>query len=383
MARHCSADLFARLQAHPPQAIALQGETVLDYATLLAKVERLAVRLRLRGQGLGSVVSLLIEERATLIVAMLACLRTGVAFLVLDADYPPARLRYMLENGRSACLLRQGAVPPLTALQVLDLDAPDSDAVGTPGPVTDGAVSSILHTSGSTGEPKAVALPVSGLIQHALRMQQLWQLGPDDRVLQFNSPAFDAFLEEVFTTLVAGARLLLPAQRLLDPRQFCEYVQAHGATILDLPTAYWHALTFQLDQANADALRSVRSVVVGGEAASAGALRQWLRMCPQAAWTNTYGPTEASICVLADTQRTAPAEDALPFGPPLGVALAGNRVHLLDDTLRAVPDGAPGQVYIEGSGLAYGYVGRAAATAERFVPNPFGAAGSRLYASGD
>ncbi|WP_434991232.1 AMP-binding protein, partial [Xanthomonas melonis] len=235
-------------------------------------------------------------------------------------------------------------------------------------------------TSGSTGEPKAVALPVAGLIQHALRMQQRWQLSPDDRVLQFNAPAFDAFLEEVFAALVGGARLLLPAQRLLDPRQLCEYVQAHAVTILDLPTAYWHALTFQLDEAGAAALRSVRSVVVGGEAASADALRRWLRLCPQAAWTNTYGPTEASICVLADTWRTVPAEEALPFGPPLGTALSGNRVHLLDDMLRPVPDGAPGQLYIEGSGLAYGYVGRSAATAERFVPNPFGAAGSRLYA---
>ncbi|WP_434991205.1 condensation domain-containing protein, partial [Xanthomonas melonis] len=187
LAHHRTADLFTRLQAHPPQAIALQGETVLDYATLLARVERLAVRLRLRGQGPGAAVGLLIEDRATLIVAILACLRSGAAFLVLDADYPPARLHYMLDNGRSACLLRQGAVPPLTAVQVLDLDAPDTDPAGAPGPVIEGAVSSILHTSGSTGEPKAVALPVAGLIQHALRMQQRWQLSPDDRVLQFNA----------------------------------------------------------------------------------------------------------------------------------------------------------------------------------------------------
>uniref|UniRef100_UPI003BB77B8B amino acid adenylation domain-containing protein n=1 Tax=Stenotrophomonas sp. GZD-301 TaxID=3404814 RepID=UPI003BB77B8B len=381
--QHCTADLFARLQAHPPQAIALRGETVLDYGTLLGRAARLATRLQQRGQGPGQVVGLLIEDSATLIVAMLACLRAGTAFLVLDTGYPAARLRTMLDSARCGVLLRQGAVPPLTAPRVLDLDASDTDALSAPGPVVDGAVSSILHTSGSTGKPKAVALPVSGLIQHALRMQQLWGLGPDDRVLQFNAPAFDAFVEEVFTALVSGACLLLPAQRLLDPRQFCSYVQTHAATILDLPTAYWHALTFQLDEAGAESLRGVRSVVVGGEAASADAVRKWLRLCPQAAWTNTYGPTEASMCVLAGTQHTAPSEDALPFGPPLGTALAGNRVHLLDDALRPVPDGAPGQLYIEGSGLAYGYIGRAGATAERFLPNPFGASGSRLYATGD
>ncbi|WP_434991181.1 condensation domain-containing protein, partial [Xanthomonas melonis] len=187
LAHHRTADLFTRLQAHPPQAIALQGETVLDYATLLARVERLAVRLRLRGQGPGTAVGLLMEDPAQLIVAMLACLRAGAAFLILDAGYPAAHMRQMLDSGRSACLLRQGAVPPLTAAQVLDLDAPDTDPAGAPGPVIEGAVSSILHTSGSTGEPKAVALPVAGLIQHALRMQQRWQLSPDDRVLQFNA----------------------------------------------------------------------------------------------------------------------------------------------------------------------------------------------------
>ena len=238
----------------------------------------------------------------------------------------------------------------------------------------------IIYTSGSTGTPRGVLVPHRGVANHADAAAKLFGLTPADRVLQFSSISFDIAVEELFPAWTTGASVVLRGEDdTLDPARFTAEVARLGITVLDLPTAYWHAWVDGLTASGDSLPDSLRLVVVGGEAARPAAFRRWKAIAgDRVRWINTYGPTEATVIATAFEPAGADADD-LPIGRPI----ANARAYVLDARLRPVPIGLPGELYLGGVGVARGYLNRPTATALRFLPDPFGTPGGRMFRTGD
>ncbi|MFL5539208.1 MAG: condensation domain-containing protein, partial [Longimicrobiaceae bacterium] len=242
------------------------------------------------------------------------------------------------------------------------------------------ALAFVVYTSGSTGRPKGVGVQHAELARHCRAAAEAYGLGPADRMLFFAALGFDVLFEDVLVPLAAGAGVVVRGADLPSPAELAALVREHGVTALNLPTAYWHQLAG--DAAARDALKGgVRIVMPGGEAMRADAARAWAAAPGRGRLLNTYGPTEAVVTCAAFEVDDAFAEGADAI--PLGRALGGRRVYVLDAALRLVPAGVAGELCVSGV-LARGYLGRPGATAAAFVPDPFsGVPGARLYRTGD
>ncbi|MFC5645201.1 amino acid adenylation domain-containing protein [Kitasatospora cinereorecta] len=368
--------LLAEQAARTPGAPALvdRGRTV-SYRDLVERVSAAAERLRAHGVGPDTVVAVRRERSADLVTDLLAVLTAGGAYTHLDPGDPPERHHRLLATSGAALVLADGSPEP----------QPVPGRVrhtGNPGP-DPADLAYVCHTSGSTGEPKAVMVTRGGLAARVRWMADRYGLGPGDRVLQFASASFDTHAEEIFPTLAAGAALvLLPGGGELLP-DFLRTPEGAALTVLDLPTGYWHALVAEPATAWPPALRLL---ILGGEQARGPAVAAWRRAVgPRVRLVNTYGPTEATVIATA-TEPDPGADDGADDGaadPPIGRPLADTDAHVLDPHLAPVPSGVPGELYLGGAGLARGYRGAPGRTAERFVPDPFGPPGARLYATGD
>jgi amino acid adenylation domain-containing protein len=255
---------------------------------------------------------------------------------------------------------------------------PDADDVELPAaPVGPDGLAYVIYTSGSTGEPKGVAVTHAGVLR-LVRDTDYTETGPDDRVAQLSNAAFDAATWEVWSALLSGARLVgIPRETALDPDALAAALRAGGVTQAFLPTSLFHRVAGE----RPDAFAGLRYLIVGGEAMDATRSAAVLETGGPAMLVNGYGPTEGTTFstwhpVRGDEDRAAP----LPLGRPV----ANTGAYVLDARLEPVPPGVPGELYLSGPGLARGYLGRPALTAERFVPHPFGASpGERLYRTGD
>ncbi|NGO71962.1 non-ribosomal peptide synthetase, partial [Streptomyces boncukensis] len=383
--------LFERQVAAAPDASALlaadasegSGGT-LTYRELDARANRLARVLVRRGVGPESVVGVALRQSPELWVAALAVLKAGGAYLPLDSAHPADRLGYMLTDS-AACLVvtdtAQSGALPRTAKPVLRLDDPalaDEAAATGSGPVADGErhgplrvahAAYVIYTSGSTGRPKGVVVTHGGLASLLATHVDRLKATPGSRVLQFASPSFDASVWELCMSLLSGAALVVAGKDRLAPgAPLAETVDAHRVTHLTLPPPVLAAVP-------AGALATVEHLVVAGDATSPELADTWSagrRMI------NAYGPTETTVCA---TMSAPLAGDGAV--PPIGRAITGTAVHVLDDALRPVPAGVTGELYVSGASLARGYLGRPALTAERFPACPFGAPGERMYRTGD
>src|SRR6266545_2333373 len=248
---------------------------------------------------------------------------------------------------------------------------------GDLGPVDPEQLAYVLYTSGSTGQPKGVAVSHRALTNHLAAVATAHRLTLDDRVLQFAAPGFDTSLEQLLSALVSGATAVL-RDAPWTPPAFPDLARRLGLTVANLPTAFFH----QLAEVGAAAPGRLRLVVPGGEALSPTAARRWQAVAPAGSrLVNAYGPTEA---VVTATLHRVPDHPEWPAGHvPIGSPLGGRAVYVLDGGLGLVPVGVAGELFIGGVGLARGYLGRAGLTAERFVPDPYGPAGGRLYRTGD
>ncbi|MFB7953568.1 amino acid adenylation domain-containing protein [Streptomyces sp. NPDC056045] len=369
------------------------GATRLTYGELRQSSERLAARLRERGIGRGDVVGLWAERHPETVVAILAILRAGAAYLPLEPSDPADRIAFLLHDRQCAAVLTTqgiGRVPENFRHLALTLDdgpapEPVPAAVEPLEERSEHDLAYVIYTSGSTGRPKAVGVEHHSVSHYAAVTAREYGLTGDDRVLQCSSFSFDAFVSELWTTLVAGATLVLPADRMLSPDGFLGDLAATGTTVVDMPTAFWHQLCAWLaDVPGAKVPGSLRLVVIGGEQANAGHLAQWhAAVGDRVRLINSYGPTEAT-CVVTHADLT----DATAWHPdtrevPIGRPLPGTRAYLLDEDLRPVPPGATGALYVAGPQLARGYLGAPALTAQVFLPDPWGPAGSRMYRTGD
>ncbi|MEV8635036.1 amino acid adenylation domain-containing protein [Streptosporangium sp. NPDC051023] len=339
-----------------PDAVAVAcGDVTLTYAELDARADELAVLLRTRGVVPGDVIGVRLGRTPDTIAALLATWRAGAAYLPLDPDYPQDRLAFLVEDSGASFVLDS----------VADGAGPYPSA---PRPAPRDTAAYVIYTSGSTGTPKGVVVEHDGLAARVAWMREAYGLHPADRIVQFASLSFDTHAEEIYPALAAGARLeLLPDGAVTLPDHLA------GVTVLDLPTAYWHALVDQIDEIPWP--ETLRLVILGGEQVHEAAVTRWReRFGDRVRLVNTYGPTEATIIA------TAAELDGSPGRPPIGRPVGGTRILVLDQHGEPVPPGAPGELCVAGAGVARGYLGRPALTAQRFVPGP---GGSRVYRTGD
>ncbi|ALG08363.1 non-ribosomal peptide synthetase [Kibdelosporangium phytohabitans] len=370
--RPCPVQVAEQAAARPGAPAIVTGSAVLGYRELDERANRLAHHLLGLGVGPDVPVAVGLPRGPELIVALLAVLRAGGAYLPLDPEYPARRLSGILDDARPPVLIT--AEPVAVTLPacpaVVDMDD-DFSALPAHDPgvrIHADALAYVIYTSGSTGVPKGVHVPHRGLANligwHVTR----YRIRPGDHCGHVAAIGFDASVWEIWPTLAAGATLHLPpADVRLDPQRLLSWLTSSGITVTFLPTPIAEEVLRLPTPPSA-----LRTVLTGGDALtsapSPGTPYQLV---------NHYGPTEASVVSTAGT--VLPGE-AVP--PPIGRAIDGVTAYLLDETLMPVPDGKPGELHVGGAGLARGYLGRPGMTADRFIPDPFGS-GSRLYRTGD
>jgi amino acid adenylation domain-containing protein len=383
--------LFEARAARTPGAIAVEGESFrLTYRELDERANRLAHHLRGRGVGPDVLVGLAVERSIEMAVGLLGILKAGGAYLPLDPDYPRERLAAMLLDARVPVLLTQRRLLerlPESDAEVVLLD--DSDDAFADMPETNPGVevstndaAYVIYTSGSTGTPRGAVITHGGLANHALAAAGLFELAPDDRVLQFASLSFDIAVEELFPTWSRGASVVLRGgDDTLEPGRFLRWIEERRITVLDLPTAYWHAWVNDLAAKGMWLPPTLRLVIVGGEKALPAVYEKWRSIGgDRVRWINTYGPTETTVIASAFEPDGELDGNTLPIGRPI----ANTRIYVLDSHMNPSPIGVPGELYIGGAGVCRGYLGKPLETAERFVADPFsGNAVDRLFRTGD
>ena len=378
-----------------PEALAIegpQGESV-PYGQLLHSVRRLAHRLRRHGVGPETLVALTVPPGPTMVIALFAVLEAGGAYLPLDPDQPAERLTFVLRDAGAHLLLGTAGQAALetaehagtSALEIDDeLTASANESTDPlPGHPHPEQLAYVLYTSGTTGEPKGVPVPHRALLHFLAVADSTYAFRPGDRVLQFAALTFDTSVEEIFPSLCRGATLVFtPGPRLKTPRDFLQHAHDRALTVIDLPTAYWHELMAEPEFALP---LSTRLLIVGGEKARAEGLDPWRRRVPSTVRLfNGYGPSEATVMAIGCDLAGPHAVSAPDIEPPIGRPLVGCGVVLVDRGMRPVPRGARGEITLGGRGLARGYLGRPALTAQHFVPHPFAQElGERLYTTGD
>lgn len=366
--------------AHDPSLPALlSGARRVTYGELDARVSSLAQRLRTAGVTAGQPVAVVLPRGADSVVALLACLRTGAVYCPLSPSDPPARLELLLKRLAPALVLTDasGATAVPDGLPAATVDAPvlppAREAAVLPG------TTYVIHTSGSTGVPKPVAVGRAALEHHLTATADRFGLAPGDRVLMFAQPSFDVALEEVLPTLYAGACLVVPEHEVPTGAELTAQLSAARVTVANLPTSYFLATREDMRPALRDGGWAPRLLVLGGERLPADVLRDFLADTG-ATVLNVYGVTEAAISsTVHEISRDALADGA---EVPLGTELPGERIHVLDAHHRPLPPGAVGELAVAGPGLAEGYAGNPEATAARFV-HVKALDGERVYLTGD
>jgi amino acid adenylation domain-containing protein/non-ribosomal peptide synthase protein (TIGR01720 family) len=391
--------LFAEQAARQPDAPALLFEAdVVTYAELERRANQLAQALCRRGVGPESLVAIALERSVELMVALLGVLKAGAAYVPIDPEYPAERVAFLLADSGAPVLISTAAIAralPATGAERLLLDdaalelrrEPDSDPGVQVGP---SHLAYVIYTSGSTGRPKGAGNTHAGLANRLLWMQERFGLSPSDRVLQKTPISFDVSVWELFWPLMTGATLVLAAPgEHRDGERLCELIAEREVTTLHFVPPMLQAFLDTLDARRSRAghdpeqaapLGRLRRVICSGEALGSELARRFFSRVAGAELHNLYGPTEASIDVTAWQCQPDDATASLPIGFPI----ANTQMYVLDSHGQRLPPGLLGEIHIGGVGLARGYRGRPALTAERFIPDPFGSApGMRLYRTGD
>ncbi|MFJ6787955.1 non-ribosomal peptide synthetase [Streptomyces angustmyceticus] len=357
----------------------LIGARRITYGDLDARVTSLAERMRAAGVSAGQPVAAVLPRGADTVVALLACLRTGAVYCPLSPSDPAARLELLLGRLGPALVLTSADAPVTLpdGLPSAAVDAPVLPVARAAEPVPGAAY--IIHTSGSTGIPKPVAVGRAALVNHLTGAAEAFGLGPGDRVLLFAQPSFDVALEEMLPSLYAGACLVVPEREVPTGAELAALLVSARVSVANLPTSYFLATREEMRPVLRDGQWAPRLLVLGGERLPADVMRAYLAESDSTV-LNVYGVTEAAV----STTVHEITRDGLVDGAeiPLGTELPGERVHVLDAHHRPLPDGAVGELAIAGAGLAEGYVGNPETTDARFLDIE-ALGGERVYLTGD
>ncbi|MFK0282808.1 amino acid adenylation domain-containing protein [Streptomyces sp. NPDC090499] len=374
--------LFEAAAARTPDAVALvTGDEELTYGQLNLRANRVAHLLAERGAGRGTVVAVLVERGFDLVVALLAALKTGAGYTLLDPDFPAERLAGAVADSGAAHLVTHRGRPVPFAWQGahIDLNAVAAELARQPAgdpalSVTGDDLACVMFTSGSTGRPKGVAVPHRALTG-TYAGQDYARFGPDEVWLQCSPVSWDAFALELFGALMFGGTCVLQPGQRPDPQTVADLTRRHGVTQLQLSASLFNFLLEEFP----DTFAGLRTAFTAGERASVTHVAKALEMYPGLRVANGYGPVES---LGLTTCHTVVPEDATAASVPIGRPLYGKDVLVLDEALRPVEPGVTGELYTTGCGLALGYTGRPGLTATRFVADP-GGYGGRLYRTGD
>ncbi|MDG4800241.1 non-ribosomal peptide synthetase [Micromonospora sp. WMMD980] len=365
-----------------PDVVALEFEGAeLTYRELDRRANRLAHTLRRAGAGPETVVAVGAQRSLDLLVTLLGVLKSGAAYLPLDLELPTERLTYMAGRGGAVAVVRGPGMhvdlglPGLTELTLADTDGEPDEPVDV---AVDGRNACyVMYTSGSTGRPKGVVVEHRGVVNRLRWGQHEYGMTSDERVLQKTPYAFDVSVHELFWPLMVGARLVVarPGGHR-DTRYLVEIIQRRQITSAHfIPTM----LALFVGEPGVADCHSLRRILASGEALPTDLQNRVLRALPDVELHNLYGPTEASIEVSAWACRPEWSGASVP----IGAAVDNTQLHILDAELRPADDAGPGELYLAGVQLARGYLGQPGLTAERFLPDPYGEPGGRMYRSGD
>jgi amino acid adenylation domain-containing protein len=326
-----------------------------------------------------------------MVVGLLGILKAGGAYVPLDPAYPSERLAFMLEDSAVPVLLTQQRLVdrlPQHEAQIVCLDTQweaiaQYSSQNIAGGVNAENLAYVIYTSGSTGKPKGVIIQHRSLVNYTTAVCIEYEIEKCDRFLQFSSISFDVSAEEIYTSLIKGATLVLRTDSMLDSiGVFLQKCRDWEITVLALPTAYWHELTAFLNKETFALSPSLRLVIIGGEKALPERLKTWIEYVGQRVrLVNNYGPTEATVgATIYDCSALDSASTQVPIGRPI----RNVQTYILDRYQQPVPIGVPGELHIGGDGLARGYLNRPDLTQEKFISNPFSnEPGLSLYKTGD
>ncbi|GAA2265746.1 hypothetical protein GCM10010232_67480 [Streptomyces amakusaensis] len=398
----CLHTAFEERAASDPGAPAVvHAARTWTYGEIDAGADRLARRLREGGVGPGTRVGLCLERSATLLAAVLGILKAGGAYVPLDPDYPAQRLAAMLDGTSCAAVVtdRTGAAAlpapppgverPVVAVDglldgLLDGAAPDlaarpgTDPVRTAGPDD---LCYVIHTSGSTGLPKPIALRHRGVVNNLADLNSRFAVSPSDRVLALSSPSFDMSVYEFLGITSAGGTVVVPeTDRAKDVAHWAHLFAQHEVTVWNSAPALLELLTEHLERTGGTHLDRLRLVMLGGDWVPVSLPGRVRALAPQARFIALGGATEASIhSTIHEVVETDPVRTSVPYGRPM----ANQRVYVLDEALQPVPPGVVGELHLAGTGLARGYLERPDLTAERFLDWSYGEVRDRVYRTGD
>ncbi len=379
-------EAFRRWVERTPHAVAVENaETVLTYRELDLRADRLARYLRRHGVAPGELVGVAARPSVWFVVALLAVVRAGAAYVPLDLGYPADRLAHMRRDSGIRILLAdpaEAAETPregLAGCELLALDriADEADAFPQEPPFAAASPSDLayaMYTSGSTGLPKAVLVEQRNVAAFCLG-QDFADLGPGRSILQFSSCSFDASVLEIWGALLNGARLVVPPEDVLGATELGDVLSDHRVTNLWLTAGLFH----QLVDDDVAALEPLRTLMTGGDVVSPERVRRALAARPGLTVAAGYGPTETTVVVCRQLM-TDPARVRTPL--PLGRPIPGARLYVVGATGEVLPPGEAGELWIAGATVSRGYHARPELTAQRFVPEP-GTRGGRAYRSGD
>ncbi|MDX2391915.1 amino acid adenylation domain-containing protein [Streptomyces sp. DK15] len=384
----------AQVARTPGGTAVIFEEQTLTYAELNARANRLAHLLIARGAGPERAVALLVPRSLDMITALLAVFKSGAAYLPVDPDYPRERITYVLEDSTPTLVIAHsrtaGLVPDGIDTLLLD-DAslvaetaahPDTDPTDADrtAPLTGLNTAYVIYTSGSTGRPKGVLMPAAGPRNLILWQRDTMRGMTGTRTAQFTAVGFDVSVQEILASLVSGKTLVVPTEDTRrSAEQLARWLDRHDVNELYAPAPVIDAV-YEAAEELGLALPRLTDVQQAGEALTLGDRTRGRHADPARRLHNLYGPAEAH----GATVHSLPGDSsAWPAAAPIGGPIANTRVYVLDERLRPVPPGVAGELYIGGEGVARGYADRPGLTAERFVADPYGPPGSRVYRSGD
>nr|ATU31794.1 NRPS [Streptomyces sp. KCB13F003] len=386
-------EVFARQVARAPgnTALIVDGQE-LSYAEVDARANRLAHRLIALGVGPDTRVGVCLGRHAELFVTLLAVLKAGGAYVPLDPEYPADRLAFMVTDSGAELVVTDtgsaGALPPGDARRLL-LDETATDGypdVAPEVPLHPDNLAHVIYTSGSTGRPKGAVLPHRGVLRVA-RDPKL-AMSERDVVGQLATVSFDAGTLEIWSAWLNGAALAVSPSRVMSAAETGEFLRSHRVSAIWITAGLFHEMV----DSDVQVFSGLRLIMSGGDTLSPAHATRAVAQLPGVRMINGYGPTEGTVftslyVVNGDGDGEGEGEGAaaapVPGPLPIGTPIAGTRVYVLDPALRPVAPGVPGELYLTGDGMGRGYVNRPGITAERFVADPFGEPGARMYRSGD